>query len=105
MDSQAKIEPGTYVNPDPLETHPKTGAAQLVEIRETVKEIIVPMYVQSELPLAPIPFAEKPPLFAGRGDDELLGYGVPPEWLADVKTANEDTLLLLADHLPSCARG
>ena len=32
-----------------LETHPKTGAAQLVEIRETVKEIVVPVYVQTEL--------------------------------------------------------
>src|SRR5262245_48788737 len=28
-----------------LETHPKTGAAQLVEIRELVKEIVVPVYV------------------------------------------------------------
>jgi len=25
-----------------LETHPKTGAAQLVEVRETVQEIIIP---------------------------------------------------------------
>jgi hypothetical protein len=31
-----------------LETHPKTGAAQLVEIRETVKDIVVPIYVQAE---------------------------------------------------------
>src|SRR6266550_6683243 len=29
-----------------LETHPTTGAAQLVEIRETVTEIIVPVYVE-----------------------------------------------------------
>src|SRR5215208_1298194 len=29
-----------------LETHPTTGAAQLVEIRETVKEILVPVYAQ-----------------------------------------------------------
>ena len=29
-----------------LETHPATGAAQLVEIRETVREIAVPTYVQ-----------------------------------------------------------
>src|SRR5438105_14608454 len=28
-----------------LETHPKTGAAQLVEIREMVQEIFVPAYV------------------------------------------------------------
>ena len=82
-----------------LETHPKTGAAQLVEIRETVKEIIIPVYVQTELPLAPV--ATKPALFADRADEELLGYGVPAEWLADVRKATEDTLLLLADHLPA----
>ena len=40
-----------------LETHPTTGAAQLVEIRETVKEVIVPVYVQAELSLTPIPAA------------------------------------------------
>src|SRR6267378_796960 len=28
-----------------LETHPTTGAAQLVEIRETVQEVVVPAYV------------------------------------------------------------
>src|ERR1700689_730944 len=33
-----------------LETHPKTAAAQLVEIRETAQEIVVPSYVQAELP-------------------------------------------------------
>ena len=82
-----------------LETHPKTGAAQLVEIRETVKEIIVPVYVQTELP-APRQ-APKPPLFAGKADDELLGYGVPAEWLNDVRQATEDTLLLLTDRLPA----
>src|SRR5262245_1782002 len=84
-----------------LETHPKTGAAQLVEIRETIKEIVVPVYVQTELPLAPTPRVEKPPLFAAKADDELLGYGVPPEWLPDVKRATEDTLLVLAGHLPA----
>ena len=84
-----------------LETHPKTGAAQLVEIRETVKEIFIPVYVQTELPLAPKPAAEKPPLFADVADEDLLGYGVPTEWLGDVKAATEDTLLALADHLPA----
>src|ERR1700689_3579516 len=33
-----------------LETHPKTGAAQFVEIRETVQEIAVPKYVEVEQP-------------------------------------------------------
>lgn len=79
-----------------LETHPKTGAAQLVEVRETVQEIVRPVYVQAELPLP-----STKPLFANISDDELLGYGVPAEWLADVRAATEDTLLELSDHLPA----
>lgn len=79
-----------------LETHPKTGAAQLVEVRETVQEIIIPAYVETQHPAPP-----KPRLFTGVSDDHLLNYGVPPEWLNDVRQATEDTLLALADHLPS----
>src|SRR6185503_16332588 len=75
-----------------LETHPRTGAAQWVEIRETVKEIVVPVYVQAELPAL-----RKPALFANKSDHELLGYGVPAEWLDDVRRADEDSLLTLAD--------
>ena len=76
-----------------LETHPKTGAAQ--EIRETVREVVVPIYVHTELPSA-----TKPRFFAEISDDQLLSYGVPPEWLGDVRQANEDSLLTLADRLP-----
>ncbi len=79
-----------------LETHPKTGAAQLVEIRETVREITVPKYVEAAEDPRP-----KPCLFADTPEDELLGYGVPAEWLAEVRKANEDTVLDLADHLPA----
>jgi mRNA-degrading endonuclease RelE of RelBE toxin-antitoxin system len=79
-----------------LETHPKTGAAQLVEIRERVEEIIVPKYVEVARHTP-----AKAPLFADTPDEELLAYGVPVEWLEDVHKANEDTLLVLADHLPS----
>ncbi len=84
-----------------LETHPKTGAAQLVEIRETMKEVIIPVYVPTELPAVVKSASEHKPIFAGMSDDELLGYGVPAEWLADVKKATEDTLLALSDHLPA----
>jgi mRNA-degrading endonuclease RelE of RelBE toxin-antitoxin system len=76
-----------------METHPKTGAAQLVEIRERVEEITVPVYVEVARP--------KPPLFAHLTDEVLLGYGVPAEWLADVRQATEDSILTLSDHLPS----
>ena len=78
-----------------LITHPKTGAAQMVEIRETVQEIVVPKYVEVEQPAAP-----KPKIFESLSDDELLIYGVPEEWIDDVRRANEDSLLTLADHLP-----
>jgi mRNA-degrading endonuclease RelE of RelBE toxin-antitoxin system len=78
-----------------LERHPKTGAAQLVEIRETVQEIVVPKYVEAEPP-TPV----QPPLFADRDEEELLGYGIPPEWVDDVRQANEEELLALAVHLP-----
>ena len=84
-----------------LETHPTTGAAQLVEIRETVKEVVVPVYVQTELVFTPKPVAAHKLLFVGIGDDQLLGYGVPAEWLDDVKQATEDSLFALADHLPA----
>ncbi len=84
-----------------LETHPKTGAAQLVEIRETVKEVVVPVYVQTEIVATPQPSVEKECIFAEMPDDELLGYGVPKEWLNDIKKATSDTLLALTDHLPA----
>lgn len=79
-----------------LETHPTTGAAQLVEVRETVTEILIPVYKPTEV--AP---TRKPLLFENTTDEELLSYGVPLEWIADVKKANEDSLLLLADRLPA----
>jgi mRNA-degrading endonuclease RelE of RelBE toxin-antitoxin system len=81
-----------------LETHPKTGAAQLVEIRETVKEITVPVYVEAKVQKpASTP---KTPL-AHLTEDDLLGYGVPPEWVADVLQATEDGLLQIVERLPA----
>jgi mRNA-degrading endonuclease RelE of RelBE toxin-antitoxin system len=81
-----------------LEVHPKTGAAQLVVIRETVREITVPKYVDEETPRAK-PAARR--LFAGIPDEELLGFGVPPEWLADVKSATDDNYFSIAELLPA----
>jgi len=78
-----------------LEVHPTTGAAQIVEIRETVREIVVPKYVEEERPALPAP-----KLFTRLSDDILLAFGVPSEWLADVRDATEVTILDLCDHLP-----
>ena len=79
-----------------LETHPTTGAAQMIELRESIREIVVPAYVQAEAKPKP---ASKP--LVAISDDQLLGYGVPSEWLTDVRQADEDGLLALAQHLPA----
>ena len=80
-----------------LETHPKTGAAQWVEVRERVEEIVVRLAPAKGTRNPPA----KPPLFAGVSADELLTYGVPQDLVPSVLLANEDTLLTLADHLPA----
>src|SRR6185295_7850184 len=67
-----------------LQAHPKTGAAQLIEVRETVQEIVIPKYVEQEQPK---PTATAKLLFAELTEEALLGYGVPQEWLDDVHAA------------------
>ena len=79
-----------------LETHPATGAAQLVELREVIHEVPVPVYVETEQSAR-----AKPPLFTHIPNEQLLAYGVPMEWLGDVRAADEDNVLNLADHLPT----
>ena len=78
-----------------METHPKTGAAQLVEVRERVQEITIPKYVESEQP------APKRKAFHNISEGTLLSYGVPPEWVPEVLNATEDELLEIAGHLPA----
>jgi len=78
-----------------LDVHPKTGAAQFVEIRERVEEVRVPTYVETPVSAA------KPALFSSTPEQLLLGYGVPQEWIGDVQQATEDSLLELVDHLPA----
>lgn len=54
-----------------LDVHPKTGAAQFVEIRERVEEVRVPRYIDTPVATA------KPALFASTPEQLLLGFGVP----------------------------
>ena len=92
-----------------IETHPRTGAAQLVTVRETIQDITVPavedqwMVQESAAPTYAVearPAPPKPALFENLSGDELLQFGVPAEWLEDVQKADEDTLLKIAEHLP-----
>ncbi len=76
-----------------IDTHPRTGAAQIVEIRETVQEVVIQRYVEEAIRL--------PRLFEGEDDEVLLSWGVPEDWLGVVRDATEDTVLDIASHLPA----
>lgn len=88
-----------------IDTHPRTGAAQIVEVRERVEEITIPKYVPdtSELIKAvPEPAPKKlPALFADLSEDQLLGVGVPEDWLEDIRNTTEDNFFDLADYIPA----
>ena len=95
-----------------LEVHPRTGAAQLVEIRErvvqeapAVGEAATATHATKSPQLRPAanrvarPAPSRPLL---QFDIEtLLSYGVPAEWADALRAATEDDLLTLADHLPA----
>lgn len=78
-----------------LETHPKTGAAQLVEVRERVQEITIPKYVET------VQDSPEPRALHNISEGSLLTYGVPPEWVPEVLNATEDILLEIAGHRPA----
>jgi hypothetical protein len=91
-----------------IETHPKTGAVQIVEVRERVEEIDaaprqgafhlgVPIHGSVAAAAARLPAL----LFDRLSRDDLLSVGVPEDWVADLKAADEDGFLALATHLPA----
>lgn len=86
-----------------IEAHPKTGAIQIVEVRERVEDIARPATFDFVFldPAAPGRAAEQSRPFATLADDSLLSIGVPADWLADVRAASEDDFFVLASHLPA----
>ncbi len=88
-----------------IETHPKTGAAQIVEVRERVEEIAIPVYTTPEPQVVTtnkIPSETvQLPLFDDLSEDDLLNIGVPLDWVADVRHSSEDGFFELTDHIPA----
>ena len=82
-----------------IEAHPRTGAVQIVEVRERVEEFAASA-VQPQLPLDRPQVLERPP-FHTLSAESLLAVGVPLDWIADVQSASEDRFLALAEHLPA----
>lgn len=85
-----------------MDVHPTTGAAQIVEIRETVEEIVIPRHAETPVPTtAAVRTTPERRLFEKLSDGSLLRIGVPRDWIADVRAADEETFLKIADHLPA----
>ena len=88
-----------------IEAHPKTGAAQIVEVPERVEEIALPVHTTPEPQAAAV--ADVPqerflsPLFLELSEEDLLGVGVPQDWVADVRQSSEDGFFEIADHIPA----
>ena len=86
-----------------IERHPTTGAMQLVEVRERIKEIEI--YKNKEVLVeAPTPTQPLVLLFDNLRKVELMAFGVPADWVDDVRKATEDTLFDIIDHLPQEAQ-
>lgn len=83
-----------------IEAHPRTGAVQIVEVRERVEEVAPPETFDFVVFEAAAIATTQPQLFASLGDDALLSIGVPADWLADVRAATEEGFFALAEHLP-----
>lgn len=84
-----------------IEAHPATGAIQIVEVRERVEDLFAPPADPTPdvpAPIKPVPVKR---LFLSLSTDDLLGVGVPVDWVEDVRVANEDGFLALAEHLPA----
>jgi hypothetical protein len=86
-----------------IEAHPRTGAIQIVEVRERVDDVAAPAFdfVSPESAKHVETDASPACLFSSLDDDALLSVGVPADWLADVRAANEDGFFALAGHLPA----
>ncbi|TFL16710.1 UvrD-helicase domain-containing protein [Jannaschia formosa] len=73
-----------------IEVHPKTGAMQIVELRERIEDVVVQRFVDAELP----------PVINGFDAATVLSWGVPEDWVEDVLAATDATVLDVAGHLP-----
>lgn len=83
-----------------IETHPRTGAAQLVEVVERTENTrSAPARSAQPHPPAAAPPPRRP--FTGFTAEQLLAYGVPPDWIEPVQTADENSLFDLVAHLPA----
>jgi superfamily I DNA/RNA helicase len=86
-----------------IERHPITGAMQLVVVPHRVVDIPIPAAGPAAA-AALVASPRKPALFDNLRKSELMSFGVPAEWVEDVRRATEDTLFDILAHLPQEAQ-
>lgn len=82
-----------------LEVHPRTGAAQFVEIPVVLEE--VEQIGALDATTIPLPAKSGVRPFAALTDDMLLDVGVPVDWLVPVRATDQDDMFDLLEHLPA----
>jgi len=87
-----------------FERHPRTGALQIVELVEQVREVKVEAAPAKDLfdEPTPPPSPPEPIVFplAAVGADRLQDYGVPQDWAELLAESSMSDALEAADHLP-----
>ena len=88
-----------------IETHPNTGAVQIVEVRELVEEIAAPFFTKMDTLAYGVADTPDQPYLLGPFSklpiQALLDVGVPEDWVLDIRQASEDGFLDIAEHLPA----
>jgi hypothetical protein len=89
-----------------IEAHPRTGAIQIVEVRERVEAAqpdLARLWTDAPGPSVSeaSPAAPAPLLFENLDQEALLAVGVPIDWIEPVQRATELIFFDLSDHLPA----
>ena len=89
-----------------IEAHPRTGAIQIVEVRERVEAAqpdLARLWTDAPAPSVSeaSPAAPAPLLFENLDQEALLAVGVPIDWIEPVQRATELSFFDLSDHLPA----
>lgn len=81
-----------------IENHPVTGAAQIIETREFVEDVMITGHTPAETSIQADDHPTK--IFHSLSHDDLSSIGVPLDWIDDILDADEDQFLNISDYLP-----
>ena len=84
-----------------IEAHPRTGAIQIVEVRERVEDAGPLFRKPTSEPAVEAVATVVPAIFAGLSEDDLLNVGAPQDWVADIRGWTEDRFFQMSDRLPA----